>query len=342
MDFQNFKTGNNDISRRLDKVIRIFAEDLSLAEIYKAIRKGFIKVNNKKIKSDYRIQKNDIISIAAFLTDKANNEKKESTNEESVKMPEIIFENEYILVINKPYDVNVHGDKTSLDKTIENYYNQKVHQASLSFKPGPLHRLDKKTTGLLAFSMNIEGARWFSENIKNHTIQKKYYGLIEGNLSRKEIWCDFISNERSDKICNMAFHKVNAILSDKKGEIYPKDNCNQHINKNEVKKQAETVVIPIGIGKYKDKDVTLAEFYIKTGRKHQIRAQSSLHKHPLLGDTAYGGKKINYGNRDFYLTAKELIFPKDNPLNLPEKLNIELEKSFINILEYCDIKKRGV
>lgn len=329
MDFRDFKTGKDDISRRLDKVIRLFASDLSLAEIYKAIRKGLIKVNNKKTKSDYRIQENDTISIAEFLFNKNENiinDKIEKNNKEQLNMPEIVFENSHILIINKPYDVNVHGDINSLDKIIDNYYNSKNIKTSLSFKPGPLHRLDKKTTGLLAFSMSLEGAHWFSENIQNHTIQKKYYGLVEGLISKKEHWCDFISKEK-DRENDKGFHKVQA--TSKQGTFAKEEN-------------AETIVNPIESGKCNGKTVTLVEFHIKTGRKHQIRAQSSLHHHPLAGDLAYGGHKIKNSPQEFYLTAKELIFPKENPLGLPENLKVMLPKDFINVLNYCEIKKTGV
>ena len=87
MEFSNFSTGKNDVSRRLDKVIRLFAENLSLPEIYKGIRKGLIKVNNKKTKSDYRIQENDTISIASFLLNnlKADEYKAEAGGPSSIK-----------------------------------------------------------------------------------------------------------------------------------------------------------------------------------------------------------------------------------------------------------------
>lgn len=324
MDFKEFSTGKNDISRRVDKVIRLFAPQLSLPEIYKGIRKGLIKINNHKTKSEYRILENDVISIAAFLLNKENNNIKDDARGSTAlplpKMPEIIFENSNILIINKPYNVNVHGDSNSLDKVIEKYYNEKPHEQSLSFKPGPLHRLDKKTTGLLAFSKSLEGAHWFSENIQNHKIQKKYYGLAQGILEKAQTWEDTISKieDKTNK-----FHTVDV-----------KETGND--------KTAVTMASPIAYGKLNNKKVTLVEYTIKTGRKHQIRAQSSLHKHPLLGDTAYGGEKIENSSQDFYLTARELIIPKDNPLGLPEKLKAKLPKSFINILKDCGIEKSGV
>lgn len=328
MDFSNFKTGQDDVSRRLDKVIRIFAEELTLPEIYKAIRKGLIKVNNRKTKADYRIQENDIISIATFLVKKNDdgNNKIIATNDK-FDFPPIVFENDDILIINKPYDINVHGDNKSLDKLVEKYVNIQDND-SLSFKPGPLHRLDRKTTGLLAFSKSLKGAHWFTENIQNHNIKKIYWGLVEGSLSKEENWTDLVIPESES---GDGFHKVVAKKisnADARGNL---DNPNL----------AKTTALPIAHGNYSNKPVTLVRFDIKTGRKHQIRAQSSLHKHPLLGDTSYGGTKLNSAY-DFYLTAKELYFPKDNPLALPEKLEISLPQSFILFLKSCGIKKIDV
>lgn len=326
MEFKQFKIGQNDISRRLDKVIRVFSSSLSLPEIYKAIRKGFIKVNNKKIKQDYRINEGDVIYIASFLLNKENENVTESKVNKSLPLPEIVFENEHLIIINKPYNVNVHGDETSLDKIIEQYYENNYSSSSLSFKPGPLHRLDRYTTGLLVFSKSLEGAHWFSENIKTHVIQKKYYGLATGYLKESEVWKDIIQKNDKDK---ESFHKVTA-----------KKLSSTSLLDDE--KIAETIVRPLKYGKFNNIDVTLIEYTIKTGRKHQIRAQSSLHNHTLLGDCAYGSNKLHNGYQEFYLTAKELTFPKDNPLGLPEKIEIRLPKLFTKILKDCGIEKISV
>ena len=331
MDFKDFHTGKDDISRRLDKVIRIFAADLSLGEIYKAIRKGLIKVNNRKTKSDYRIQENDTISIASFLINKADSKgphlDSPSPTKNNLKMPEIVFENDAILLLNKPYDINVHGDDNSLDKIVTQYYNSKPHSQNLSFKPGPIHRLDRKTTGLVAFSMNLEGAKWFSENIKSHTIQKKYWGLAEGTLESQEIWKDNISKADASG-SPKSFHTVVATG-------FNEDDTQESKTEGQL---AETIATPLARGAYRGHPVTLIEYNIKTGRKHQIRAQSGRHGHPLLGDVTYGGQKPAPGNQQIYLTAKELTFPKDNPLTLPGKLKISLPAPFKSILNSCGIE----
>ena len=323
MDFLEFNAGIDDNDRRIDKVLRNFIKDVPLSSIYKYIRKNLIKINNKKTTQDYRVKTGDIISIAAFIINDFSENQSESNNlqknEETTlkKDLEIIFQNEDILILNKPYDVLVHGSDNSLDKQVENYY-KKINQnksKSLSFTPGPLHRLDRKTTGLLSFSLSLNGARWFSENIKNHTIQKKYVSVVQNKLLHQEEWIDYIE-KKSDKD-NSKFHKVEV----------------SKLKENDEQKKCITKITPVKYGKYKNKDITFVEIEIKTGRMHQIRAQASLHNHPLLGDTAYGGLKLEDFSQDFFLHAKELIFPSENPINLPKTVNATLPQPF---LEFTD------
>ena len=324
MDFTDFTAGKNDEGRRLDRILRIFLSDKSLGDIYKLLRKGLIRLNQKKCKPETHVSSGDIISIASFLlenndvknNDIKNNDIKNNDIYGSKKIANhdlnIVFENEHLLIIDKPYGRSVHGnDADSLEQEVTAYYQstKKEIYDSISFRPGPLHRLDRNTTGLLVFSMSLKGAHWFSEGIKNHTVAKKYYGIAEGKLSECEHWEDYLTD--SDET-NGGFYTVK---QDDNGLL------------------AETVAVPVSYGVYKGNSITLVEYSIKTGRKHQIRAQTSLHSHPLLGDTAYGSKNSLKGKRAFYLQAFELDFPKENPLGLPSKVQIPLSSDFNDILE---------
>ena len=151
----------------------------------------------------------------------------------------------------------------------------------------------------------------FSENIKNHTIQKKYVSVVQNKLLHQEEWIDYIE-KKSDKD-NSKFHKVEV----------------SKLKENDEQKKCITKITPVKYGKYKNIDITFVEIEIKTGRMHQIRAQASLHNHPLLGDTAYGGLKVEDFSQDFFLHAKELIFPSENPINLPNTVNATLPQPFL-------------
>ena len=328
MDFEDFVAQINDDGKRIDKVLRVLIPNTSLSEIYRLLRKKFIKVNDKKIKEDYRICTNDRISIPKF----ALNQKQENSSSSRIDKHFFeenfhpVFENEHILILNKPYNLNVHGDEFSLESIVQDYYHSVREDNSLSFTPGPLHRLDKKTTGLIAFSMSLQGARWFCKNIENHKIKKIYYAVMEGKIENAEQWDDFIENNHKNK---NNYYKVTA---------FSEKNLNNNNAKN-----ATMQIFPLEHGNFDGKDVTFVKIILKTGRKHQIRCQSALHSFPLLGDSIYGSKKnlqkLGF-KQDFFLQAAELIIPP-NPINLPSHIKIPLNKEFISLLS-CGIQKTDI
>ena len=337
MEFKDFTAGKDDSDRRLDKVLRILLSNKGLPEIYKLLRNGLIKLNHKKAKPDTHISAGDIISIAAFLLndDKADDNevppKKVTRSAPSLKTNlKIVFENEHLLIIDKPYDRSVHGKKDGLYLDVSEYLEGKntYKNNSLSFKSGPLHRLDRRTTGLLVFSKSLEGARWFTEGIKNHTIQKKYYGLAQGRLNASEEWKDFISDAGENEA---GFYTVNARAKSE----------NQTGDKELL---CITIARPLFYGQKNGKEYTLVEYSIKTGRKHQIRSQSSLHKIPLAGDKAYAASPLpecKNAHREFYLQAYSLTFP-ENQLGIPANIKIGLSPDFIEQLRSCGIKTSGL
>ena len=354
MDFKAFYATENDDKRRIDKILRHLLPFQNLSGIYKLIRKGLVKVNGQKTKPENLINKGDEIKIASFLlensqanektTEKstdtvinpesrnnhdlkiAENDKKNGTNFElsfdnQFKLLKPVFQNENILILNKPYGICVHGKDESLDAIVKNFYKMK-ESTSLSFIPGPLHRLDERTTGLLCFSWSLKGARWFSENIKNHSIKKEYLAIVEGKMTENQSWTDYIDSE--NKNADKTSFKTVKIQNSKSDE-------------NSNYKEAKTDAFPLCFGKYKNHDFTLVKFLIHTGRTHQIRSQSAEHDFPLLGDTSYGGKFIE-GKRKFFLHAYRLSFP-ENPLGLPESIKCNPDDFFINFLKTnnCEI-----
>lgn len=311
MDFKDFPFGQDDTDRRLDKIIRRFLPDRSLSEVYGLIRKGLVRINGKKTKENYRISEGDVLNIAEFLCQKLSEAAPDTPSEKPENRSKIdinkliVFKNEHLLILNKPYDIKVHGDSDSLDTAVKAWYEKNVSNDSLSFKSGPLHRLDRKTTGLLVFSLSSQGARWFTENLENHVIRKTYLGIMEGAFPEKARW--------EDKICK---------VEDQKGFVTVKKD-------DENGKTAITNAKPLEYKEIRGFKTTLTEYDIETGRTHQIRCQSSIHGFPLFGDTAYGSSKQKGLSRDFYLHAWKLHFPKDNPLNLPETVTCNPDKDFL-------------
>lgn len=180
----------DDSGRRLDRVVRKFLGNIPLSGIYSAIRQGKIKINGKKQKGSYLTQKNDEILIDQSLFNTIQSEAGEflgasdkRKNSTSLLRPDILLKTNDLLFINKKVGELIHGEK-SLCEAVVKYFPPK--EKSLSFKPGPLHRLDKDTSGVITFSQSLKGSQIFSKILQQGKIGKIYLGITEGRPSLKE------------------------------------------------------------------------------------------------------------------------------------------------------------
>jgi 23S rRNA pseudouridine955/2504/2580 synthase len=171
----------------------------------------------------------------------------------------ILFESPDFLVLNKPAGLAVHGPD-SLDTLVRAYLTPKT-PPSLSFRPGPLHRLDKPTSGVIVFSASLAGARRFSALLRERRLSKGYLVLVEGVIEKEGVWEDeLIRDHRRQKTLTGA----------------PVEDENA--------KHARTRFKPLKV----KPPYTLLQLEPDTGRTHQIRAQAAAHGHPLAGDRKYG------------------------------------------------------
>ncbi|ULQ60027.1 RluA family pseudouridine synthase [Brucepastera parasyntrophica] len=237
----------DDKNRRIDRIIRRVLPELSLSAVYALFRKGLIKVDGKKVSHDFHVSGNSKIQIAEFLVQENKEyQEKEYRPAEYSPLPEILLETEDLLFINKPKGIPVHGDG-GLSNLIPPSHKS---LDSLSFRTGPLHRLDRDTSGILTFSRSLRGARWFSDLIQTRQIEKIYLGISEGICENSTAW-----------------------------ESSTGDN-----------KKMITMVKPLAIHNTEHSRCTLFLFKPVTGRKHQIRIQAAENGYPLTGDFRYGKK----------------------------------------------------
>ena len=124
---------------------------------------------------------------------------------------QVIFQNRHLLFVNKPKGIPVHGEnslaqillespqyfQSASDEIASQPLEKNSPEKSISFRPGPLHRLDKGTTGIIAFSKSLAGAQWFSEEIKSHSIRKIYVGIAEGKIAHEEEWLEKIDGKEA-------------------------------------------------------------------------------------------------------------------------------------------------
>ena len=286
------KAAADDDGRRLDRILRKALKDLPLSGIHKLLRKGSVLVNGKKAGANYLVKTEDSITVNLEEKTLPSTSRKEKPAESHTKRPplDIIYRGEGLLILNKPTGQVVHGGKDSLEDMVLSYLKPEL-PPSLSFKPGPLHRLDKPSSGLIVFSTSLEGARSFSTLMRERKIKKYYLAIVEGEIREEQTWQDNLTRDKSQKKTK----KVLVTLSEKLTNT----------------KTALTKITPIATSDHSGvvRPCTLIKAEIVTGRTHQIRAQAASHGHPLLGDVKYGGKM---GSR-LFLHAWRIEIPPSAP-----------------------------
>jgi 23S rRNA pseudouridine955/2504/2580 synthase len=270
--------GPDDAGKRFDTVARRAFQNMTLSHIFRALRSGQLKLNGKKAPGATRIKAGDILSYYGKVFEvTARPEATERPSAGSVRRLPVIYENADIIIIDKPYGIKSHDGAESIEQLI---VRQIDCRPSLSFKPAPVHRLDRNTTGLLVIARTITGARLFSERSRQKAIKKIYMGIIKGVLYNEECWTNRLS-----------YHNGRS-FEDKKQGLF-----------------AQTKVRPLkSCG-----ETTLVLFELITGRSHQIRSQAALHGCPLLNDIKYGGGgNGHYSLHAFSIedTSKDPLFPK--------------------------------
>jgi 23S rRNA pseudouridine955/2504/2580 synthase len=289
----------DDDGRRLDRILRKTLPDMPLSGLHRLLRKGRVLVDGLPGKAADRVRAGSVIqtpfegTVAPGPADSGGGPKRSPAP--------ILWEGTGLLILNKPAGLAAHGPD-SLETQVRAYLAPKL-PPSLSFKPGPLHRLDKPTSGIIVFSTSLEGARNFSALLRERRIRKTYLALLDGFLDRDETWEDALVRDRE---LGKSFAAPSGHTGDvQKGEAFLLSNS---AALNCPAKEARTRVYPLAQSAISGPDqrsaATLVRLEIDTGRTHQIRAQAAARGHPLAGDRKYGG-----GAGGFLLHAWMLELP---------------------------------
>lgn len=250
--FEQFSTGRDDVGRRLDRVARKFLAGEPLGTVFGAIRRGDIRVNGRKVAGAYRIHEGDSVELRTGLLPE--------TRIPPVPVSPawfegtIVLENSNVLAVDKPAGLLTHGPG-SLQELVTAYLAPKMAE-SLSFRPGPLHRLDRNTSGLVLFGKSTAGASRFTSLLRSHSVRKHYLALLEGALRDTMTWSDRLRRDEGSRRSNAS----------REG------------------RQVQCIVAPL----CSSTRLTLVSVVMSSGFTHQIRAQAALHDHPLAGDIKYG------------------------------------------------------
>ena len=258
--------GQDDDQRRLDRILRKNLPNFPLSLLHRLLREGKITVDSVRALPGDRIKTGQLIEVPESF----NNQSREinhisiSKEQENPSSLEIIYNGSGLLILNKPAGLTVHGPN-SLEEQVFSYLKP-ILPPSLSFKPGPLHRLDKGTSGIIVFSTSLIGAQTFSVLLREGKIQKQYLAIVDGEIEGEKIWNDELLRNKKLK------------------KTFPSQGIKNYQEKS---KNALSKIKVLAIGR--DHSLILVE--IETGRTHQIRAQAGIHGHPLTGDRKYGSKK---------------------------------------------------
>ncbi len=245
------------VNQRIDNFLFKKIKCLPKNKIYSLLRKGNIRVNNKRVRPKYKLNLKDIIRIP-LINLKEQNKNFYFNKNKIIKFKKyIIYEDKYLLVINKPSGISVHRGKKIYWNIIDIYRNIFSNIKYLEL----VHRIDKYTSGILLMSKNIFLLRNLHFSFKNRNIKKKYLALVYG------LWPENINKINNFDLLKK-FSKFNFYFKNKFCETFFK-----------VKEY---------IGNF-----TLLIIYPKTGCKHQIRLHTSYLGFPIVGDYLYGNKDIN-------------------------------------------------
>ena len=296
----------NSDNVRLDAYIAQQKPDISRTMIQKLIEEGNILVNGTKKKLSYKVKIGDNISLNVPIP------KEIDLKPEKIPL-EIVYEDNDIIVVNKPKGLVVHPANGNPDGTLVNAVME-ICKDSLSgiggeIRPGIVHRLDKDTSGLLIVAKNDKAHIKMSEQIKNREVKKIYIALVKGNVNEDEATINMpIGRSQKDR------------------------------KKMAVRKEGKEAITHFKVLKRYGGKYTLLEIKIDTGRTHQIRVHMAEIGHPVVGDMVYSNGKNEFGIEGQMLHAKSLDFK--HPITGKQMhLEAELPDYFKVILE--ELEKRN-
>ena len=286
---------------RIDKYL-INNTDMSRNKIQKLINDGKIRVNGGLVKASYLVNINDKIEIDEDTSEEINVEPEE------MKL-DIVYEDNYLLVVNKPSGMVVHPGNGNYHHTLVNglmyYCNNNLSKVNGDIRPGIVHRIDADTSGLLLVAKNDMVHNDLAKQIQEKSVDRKYIALVQGVIKEDSATIDA---------------PIGRSVNDRKKMCVTSENSKDAITHIKVLERYKTA--------------TLIECKLETGRTHQIRVHMNYINHPVVNDPVYGLKKQVDGYQSFgqMLHAKEIGFV--HPITKKYmNFTVDPPKEFVEICE---------
>ena len=261
METLNFNITEENNNIRIDRYLAEQCPDLS-RYIQKLVKDGAVFVNNRQVKANYKVQPQDqvILTIPDMQVP--------DILPENIPL-DILYEDQWLLVVNKPKDMVVHPSAGHMEGTLVNavmaHCGEHLSGINGVLRPGIVHRIDKDTTGALLICKDDTVHRDLAEQLKVHSIKRRYRAIVQGNLKEDQGTVDAPVGR------------------------HPTDRKKMAVNYKNGKEAVTHYQVLERFG-----NATYIECRLETGRTHQIRVHMASLGHPLLGDTIYGSSKNPY------------------------------------------------
>ena len=249
---------------RIDVYLAKSVENDTRSRIQKLIKANLVTVDNKIVKANYLLSPGEVIELTIPISPRP-----EDTEPEDIPL-NIVYEDDYIIIVNKPPGMVAHPSLGNYSGTLVNallHHTKKLSKLNEPGRPGIVHRIDKDTSGLLLIAKDEWTHAQLARQFANHTIDREYWAVCWG----------IFKNIEGEVIGNIT-------RSNKDRKLFT-------VSKTEGK-YAHTFYKVIEEFEF----ASLVKLKLKTGRTHQIRVHMAHIKHPIFGDPSYGGRKIVYGS----------------------------------------------
>ncbi len=250
--------------QRVDAYLANCLENTTRSRVQKLIKHNFLTVNNKVVKANYQIEPGDELILTIPISSRPD-----KIEPENIPL-NIVYEDEYLIVVNKSAGMVVHPSYGNYTGTLVHallYHSQKLSKFNGDYRAGIVHRIDKDTSGLLVVAKTEEVHAYIAKQFAAHTTEREYWAVCWGKFKepKGEILANIARSKKDRKIFS---------VSTTEG------------------KSAHTFYEVIEEYDF----LSLIKLNLKTGRTHQIRVHLAHIKHNIFGDHTYGGRRVNYGN----------------------------------------------